>query len=271
MVQAGFLDGSEPEWRPRVGARVVLADWMTAPDNPYFARAAVNRVWAQFFGTGLVDPVDDLGAENPPSHPELLDALARQFAAHGYDFKFLIRAIVASRAYELCERRRLAGPEDPRLFARMPVRGLTPLQLYDSLVQAAGLRRDPEPAAVRPRRRLAPPGIPREVRQPGREADRAPDVDPPGADPDERPADGAGDQPRAGGHPAGRRRVACFLDTPGKIEALYLAALTRRPRPEELDRLVPYVDRGGPAGDPKQALADVFWALLNSAEFSLIH
>ncbi len=62
-----------------------------------------------------------------------------------------------------------------------------------------------------------------------------------------------------------------FLDTPGKIEALYLAALTRRPRPEELDRLVAYVDRGGPAINAKQALADVFWALLNGVEFSLIH
>ena len=80
---------------------MTLADWMTAPENPYFARAAVNRVWAQFFGIGLVDPVDDMGADNPPSHPELLDDLARAFAAHGYDLKFLIRAIVLSRAYQL--------------------------------------------------------------------------------------------------------------------------------------------------------------------------
>ena len=77
MVQAGFLDGTEPAWQLALGSpRTVLADWVVARDNPYFARAAVNRVWSLFFGTGLVDPVDDLDDENPPSHPELLDELA---------------------------------------------------------------------------------------------------------------------------------------------------------------------------------------------------
>ena len=65
VVQASFLDGTEPRWKYKVGPRVTLADWMTAPDNPYFARAAVNRLWAHFFGTGLVDPVDDLGDDKP--------------------------------------------------------------------------------------------------------------------------------------------------------------------------------------------------------------
>ena len=70
VVSAAFLDGQEPNWKYRVGPRVTLADWVTAPQNPFFARAAVNRLWAYFFGTGLVDPVDDLGGQNPPSHPE---------------------------------------------------------------------------------------------------------------------------------------------------------------------------------------------------------
>ncbi len=144
VAQAAFLDGATPAWVPRVGARAVLADWMTAPENPYFARATVNRVWAQFFGTGLVDPVDDLGAENAPSHPELLDELARQFVAHRYDFKYLIRAIVASRAYALSSRGDSPAQEDPRLFARAPIRAMTPVQLYESLVQAAGLHREPD-------------------------------------------------------------------------------------------------------------------------------
>ena len=119
MVQASFLDGRRPRGARRA-ARAVLADWMTPPDNPYFARAVVNRVWAQFFGTGLVDPVDDLGAENAPSHPELLDELAAQFAAHRYDFKYLIRAIVASRAYALARAAatRRPGPGRSPLFAR---------------------------------------------------------------------------------------------------------------------------------------------------------
>src|SRR5262249_4367086 len=92
VVKARFLAGSEPKWQDGVAARATLAGWMTAKDNPYFARAAVNRMWAYFFGTGLVDPVDEMvGTEHVASHPELLDEMARQFAAHDFDLKFLIR------------------------------------------------------------------------------------------------------------------------------------------------------------------------------------
>ena len=101
VVQARFLDGNEPDWKPHVGARVTLAQWMTTRDNPFFARAMVNRTWAEFFGTGLVDPVDDMGPHNRPSHPALLDELAQQFAAHSFDVKYLMRAIVLSRPYQL--------------------------------------------------------------------------------------------------------------------------------------------------------------------------
>ena len=104
VVQARFLDGNEPDWKPHVGARVTLAQWITSPDNPFFARAMVNRTWAEFFGTGLVDPVDDMGPHNLPSHPALLDELAQQFAAHDFDVKYLMRAIVLSRPYQLSQR-----------------------------------------------------------------------------------------------------------------------------------------------------------------------
>ena len=91
MFLAIVVGGGEPQWKFKVSSRVTLADWMTSPENPYFARASVNRLWAHLFGTGLVDPVDDLSDANPPSHPELLDELARQFVEHGYDFEFLLR------------------------------------------------------------------------------------------------------------------------------------------------------------------------------------
>ena len=270
VAQAGFLDGNEPEWRPKVGARVVLANWMTAPDNPFFARAAVNRVWAQFFGIGLVDPVDDLGVENPPSHPELLDELARQFVAHRYDFKFLIRAITASRPYALSSAGDTPSPEDSRLFSRMPIRGMSPLQLYETLVQAAGLRGEAD----------QPFGIV------GNNTPRQQFLEK-FANRDEKPTEhqtsilqvltmmngrlmnDATSLEQGGTLPA--VADARFLDTAGKIEALYLAALSRRPRPEELERLVAYVDHPGAELKRKQALADVFWALLNGAEFSVIH
>ena len=221
VVQATFLDGSAPEpGGPRSRRGAILADWMTAPENPFFARAAVNRIWAQLFGIGLVDPVDDMGADNPPSHPELLDALARSFVDHGFDRKFLIRAIVLSRPYQLSS----AGPradeavpvldasEDlatSRLFARMAVRGLSGEQLYDSLAQAIGLAAEEAPGrAVRGRGEYAPRRVPGEVRPPGRAADRGADVDPPGPRPDERPVCVGGDQPRGRGDALGGRRGA---------------------------------------------------------------
>jgi len=101
VIQASFLDGRDLEWTKASKARAVLAEWVTARDNPYFARAAVNRIWAQFFGIGLIDPVDDMGANVEASHPELLDLLADQFAAHAFDLKYMIRTITSSRVYQL--------------------------------------------------------------------------------------------------------------------------------------------------------------------------
>ncbi len=84
MYQARFLDDREPDWRVDADPRRAFAGWLTAPDNPYFARVAVNRVRAQLFGVGLVDPVDDFGPHNEPSHPALLDDLARLFVEARY-------------------------------------------------------------------------------------------------------------------------------------------------------------------------------------------
>ena len=148
-MQAAYPDGSEPAWKFKVGARVTLADWMTAPDNPYFARAAVNRMWFYFFGCGLVDPVDDMvGGDSTANQPELLDELAQDFAANKFDLKFLIRAITASKAYQLSSLRTHESQDDPRLFARMPLRGLSPEQLFDSVAQATGYR-EPVPRDAR--------------------------------------------------------------------------------------------------------------------------
>ena len=77
-----------------------LFDWLVTPDNPYFARSFVNRVWAVYFGAGLVDPVDGFSVTNPPSNSRLLDALAADFVAHGYDIRRLERTVLNSRAYQ---------------------------------------------------------------------------------------------------------------------------------------------------------------------------
>jgi hypothetical protein len=139
IAQPMFLDGKEPEWKYQASARDTLADWMTAKDNPFLARTVVNRLWAQLFGVGIV-PVDDFSDENKPSHPELLDELSRQFVDHGFDFKFLLRAITLSKTYQQSSVYPGAIKPETRLFAYMPVKSLSPEQIFDSLIQATGNR-----------------------------------------------------------------------------------------------------------------------------------
>jgi hypothetical protein len=268
VAQARFLDDKEPRWKYKVGARTTLADWMTAPGNPFFARAIVNRTWAHFFGVGLVDPPDDFRDDNPPSHPELLDELARQLVAHKFDLQFLIRAITLSNTYRLGSE---AGPDASplRLFARMPVKGLTAEQLFDSLCQATGFR-DPTPRQQRAFRFDSP-------RQKFLDAFAV----------QEKATESLTSIPQAlklmngeivnqATHPDKSVVLAAiasssFMSTAGQVEALYLAALSRKPRPDEALRHVRYVESGGAAKDRKKALADVFWVLLNSTEFVLNH
>ncbi len=137
-VAARFLDGTEPKWGEKPAARPTLAEWITAPTNPYFARTAVNRAWAYLYGTGLVEPVDDMGAN--PSHPEVLDLLAREFAAHQFDLKFLFRTLTATRIYQLSSIATNTSQDEPALFARMPLRGLTAEKIFDSVATATGYR-----------------------------------------------------------------------------------------------------------------------------------
>ncbi len=266
-----FLDGSEPKARQGVNNRQLLAEWLTRPDNSFFARAAVNRLWAHFFGTGLVEPVDDLSEDNPASHPELLDELARQFVVHRYDLKYVIQALTGSRAYQLTSASTHATQFDPRLFGRMAIKGMTPEQLWSSLVVATGLPVQagrPQPLAAfqanMPRAEFLAKFASQEKRTEfqisilqalalmnGRFIADATSLR------TSRTLHAVVESP--------------FLDTAGKIEALFLAALNRKPRPGELTRFRKYVTRGGANRDADAAFTDVFWALLNSSEFILNH
>ena len=137
IATAKFPDGKAPAWKEKDDPRAVLAEWLTRKDNPYFAKATVNRVWAYFFGIGLVDPVDEMfGANNAPSHPELLDDLAKDFADHDFDLKYLVLAITSSKVYQLSSAKTHPTQDEPRQFARAPLLGMTPEQLYDSVAEA---------------------------------------------------------------------------------------------------------------------------------------
>jgi hypothetical protein len=299
-VSAHFLDGGEPARgaTKKSGPRATLADWMTAPRNPYFARAAANRIWAQLLGTGLVDPVDDFDESNPPSHPELLDLLADEFVRQKYDVRFLIRAICASRPYQLSSAQTDPRQANRRLFACAPVKGLTPAELAASLSQAIG--ESDEPPSMLPL-----PGLPdrnsSQLRSLVMESFKNENTEPIDSETtilqalalmnsaviNESTAPGRGSTLAA-------LLDAPFLDTPSRIEMLFLCTLSRRPTAEESQRLFKYVEGGGAhtASKPKLgnvfqqlittdksktrsdheiALGDIFWALLNSSEFLTNH
>src|SRR5207253_8288687 len=101
FMRAQPLDRSPTEIQPDEDPRVRLAAWMTDPKNEYFSGAMVNRIWKHYLGVGLVEPVDDLRASNPPTNPELWLALNREFTTHKFDLKHLMRLILNSRTYQL--------------------------------------------------------------------------------------------------------------------------------------------------------------------------
>jgi hypothetical protein len=270
VIQASFLDGAEPKWKYKTGARQTLADWVTAAENPFFSRTAVNRLWAHFFGLGLVEPVDDFSDEHQPSHPELLNELARQFAGHQFDLKFLIRALTATEAYQRTSRQTHPSQDDPRLFARMAIKRLSAEQTFESLAAATGMRNS---NANRRPREFFPTDARSELLAKFANQDNRTESE------STIPQALALMNGKLVGDMTSLERSetlaavtdAPFLDTAQRIETLYLATLGRMPRPEETDRLVKYLGSGGPKQDTKAALADVFWALLNSTEFILNH
>jgi hypothetical protein len=291
VVQARYLDDSAPAWKEKATSRGTLADWVTAPENPYFARAAVNRVWAYLMGTGLVEPVDDMIGHEPPlaGHTEVLDLLTRQFTAHKFDLKFLIRTITATEAYQrtsagaapTVEAKNNEGSTDPALYARMPLRGLTGEQLFDSLAMATGYR---DAGNANEDLLAAVLGGSKSVR--GGFLTKF-------ANQTEKPIQAQRSILQALALMNGKVIAdatsleksetlaaiidAPFLSTAERIETLYLATLTRQPTAKERERAVQFVQEAARHGGAdaaavyNNALADVFWALLNSSEFSLNH
>jgi hypothetical protein len=262
-IQAAFLDGRAFAGSARISPRVALAEWVTARDNPFFARAGANRVWGQFFGIGIVDPVDDFNDQNKPSHPELLDDLARAFMAADFDVKYLMRAICRTRAYQRTSARTDTTQDNPRLFARMAMKGLSGEQFFNSLALATGYREPPdqERSAVQERflAEFAPQGRPTE---PETSITRALTLM-------------NGQFLNQVTNPRDGSTLLAVCETPGmdtaaRIEALYVAALSRKPATKERERMVRFVEDAGRERRAER-LADVFWVLLNSAEFRFNH
>jgi hypothetical protein len=131
-VPPKFPGGESPDVSGK-DRRKVLADWLTAPDNPYFARNFANIVWSHFFGRGIVQPVDDVRVSNPASNPQLLDELARRLVSYNFDFRKLVRDICLSRAYQLASTTNETNAGDDRNFSHAAVRRIRAEVLLDCI------------------------------------------------------------------------------------------------------------------------------------------
>jgi len=139
IVKPRLLDGTEPIIRPLEDRRKVLADWITSPQNPWFARATVNRIWRQLMGRGLVEPVDDVRVTNPASNEVLLGKLADDFVKHQYDLRYLMRTVMNSATYQRSSVPKPGNTKDELNYSHYYLRRLTAEQLLDSIVQITGV------------------------------------------------------------------------------------------------------------------------------------
>jgi len=281
-VEPALLDGSPVKVAPDGNPRRDLAEWMIR--HPYFAEAAVNRIWGYFFARGIVDPVDDFRSTNPPTHPELLAALAKDFRDHGHDLRRLMKTIVMSRTYQLSRKPNATNKEDVTNYSRSVPRALDAEVLLDAIVDVTGV---PETysTAVSENGSVgqAPAGT------------RAINL----KDPDMyysrflelygRPNRGA--IPERNARPslnqalhilAGDTYVERLSAKEGRLgkllaagasdaqifEEFYLAALARLPEPEELAELSRIL---AARGDREAGLREFVWALISSREFAENH
>ncbi|MCA9054359.1 MAG: DUF1553 domain-containing protein, partial [Planctomycetaceae bacterium] len=266
------LFGSAPAANEGQDPRAALAAWMTSPENTYFARTMVNRIWADLMGRGLVEPVDDLRATNPPVNAPLLDALGRGFVQSGFDLKSVIRQIVLSRAYSLSSTPTEENIVDTRAYARHYRQRLRAEVLYDSVCQVTG---------ASPRLEAMPPDAhAREIwthRIDSLFLDAFGRPDPNQDPPCERMSEPTvvqtlhlmnseklAEQIRADDGSAAR--LAGGELTPSQIvEEVYLSIFSRRPTQTELDIGVGLYDNS--ESDRRQTTEDLMWALLNTPEF----
>ena len=269
-VEPAFLNDST---KVEVNAppRVVLANWITSKQNPYFKRAAVNRVWSHLFGRGLVEPFDDFSGSNPATHPEVLDLLAAAFVENGFDLKFLLRTIASTHAYQLSSAMDDESQTSPDLYSRMNVKGLTANQIADSVAQATGSYQRFQSV-----NRFA-------VQSQGNQAELTEMFKNDANSPIDRETSILQALAMMNGQFIASvtdllqsRTLSAIADFPGdsnaeRIENLFIVTLSRKPTTQEMKRFGEYVDSGGPEKDSRKALADVFWALLNSSEFLFNH
>jgi hypothetical protein len=270
-----FLGGSVAEVKGRTDRREVLARWMTEPGNPYFAKNVANRVWYHLMGKGIVDPVDDFRDSNPSANDELLDALAKDFAANKFSVKSLVRTILLSRTYQLSAEANELNKDDGKYFSHAVTKLLPAEVLLDAIVQSTEVPEKFAGAPAGTRAVQLPDGdanhpFLKTFGQPAREL----------ACECERESDSnlaqalqlingptVNDKLRAPANRVGKL-LARKLEPKAMLEELYLSTLSRMPTAEDAKIALEYVAR---SKEPRKAWEDVQWALINSKEFLFRH
>ncbi len=267
------LDGPHMPSKGLTDRRELLADWVTARDNPWFARAIVNRMWRNFMGRGFVEPVDDFRLTNPPTNEPLLAALAQDFVDHNFDLHHLIRRITASSAYQLSSVPNPSNKSDKMAYSRYYPKRLSAEPLLDSLSLAAA---SPEPfQSMYPGTRatqLPEPEIEsyflevfdRPSRQLVCERKNTPTLN------QALHMIGGDTAHRKASDPKGfiARNLARFSDDARMIEELYLRTLSRFPDSEEVANARNAVRQ---SASRQRGFEDVLWALMNTKEFLYNH
>ncbi|HYZ85997.1 MAG TPA: DUF1549 and DUF1553 domain-containing protein [Bryobacteraceae bacterium] len=251
--------------------RDALADWLVSKDNPFFAKAIANRLWSYFFGAGIIDPVDDIRASNPPVNPALLEALTKDLTDRNFDLQHLIRSIVNSRAYQASFVTNEWNENDGSNFSHAIPRRLTAEQLMDAVASATGTRPNfPEVPEDTTASQVPDPHVGKEgfldlFGRPTRES----------ACECERRADFS--LPQALNLVNGKTISDAIADPNGRVtkailggasdsaivEELYLASLSRLPTKDEANNALKYLSGGSRATRAQ----DLLWALLNSKGF----
>lgn len=279
VVKAKFLNGKEPNWEGSTNSRKTLAEWITAKDNPYFAKAMADHLWSYLMGVSLLEPILEPSDDSPVTHAELLNDLAKGLIDNNFDAKFLIRAIVHSDAYQRSSGgAKLADKEDYQLFVRMPIRALSPEQIYDSMMMAtngAGKEQTPtnDQRFFNPNQLQTPRAqfLNKYQTQDRRHEPQTSILQAlflmNGKFLSERTKVANNGDLQAIANPKAYEEAGHA----GRVRSLYRLVLSRPPRAEETARLVPYLEKGGTTGNLADAVSDVYWALLNSSEFLLNH
>lgn len=272
IVPAKYLFGESKGIAQEGDRREGLVRWLTSKDNPYFAKAVANRIWSYFFGRGIIDPVDDIRAGNPPSNPALLAALTKDLTDHNFDLRHLIRTIVNSRTYQLTYRTNEWNQDDEVNFSHALPRRLPAETLFDAISVATGstLKFKEVPQNFRAQQFPDPTVgmggfldlFGRPQRESACECERRSDVSLSQA----LNLINGPTVANAIADPEGRIAQWVIAKVPDRkmVEELYLAALGRLPEAKEFELGLGYLSKSPNRAERAQ---DLMWALLNSNAF----